>query len=313
MTPQEIALANSRAYHLFSQVMLEGMTDDILLIINTLPELDDIDSQSTDDWKADHYALFGMNVFPYETVFLTEDGLLGGALSESVARAYYDPGFRSEDGQTADHIGNELAFMSFLCGAEADAREDEVVQAIYHMTHLQRQFLDQHLLRWLPSLVLAIHQQMDERFSAIADLALDLVLTHRQSLDDDPMHPTQPLSLLSAPNILDNEKTGLKDIAEFLLTPVYTGFYLSRDDITRIGRQFQLPRGFGKRHQMLTNLLSTAVDYSAMDDLMESLQADINIARNFYSQRLPDTRFSDAWITRLDETTQFLQMIRDAL
>ena len=76
MTLQQIALANSRAYHLCSQVMLVGMTNDILPIINTLPELNDIESQTTDDWKADHYALFGMNVFPYETVFLTEDGLL---------------------------------------------------------------------------------------------------------------------------------------------------------------------------------------------------------------------------------------------
>jgi putative dimethyl sulfoxide reductase chaperone len=313
MTPQETALINSRAYHLFSQVMLHGMTDEILPIINSLPEMRDIESQSTDEWKANHYALFGMNVFPYETVFLTEDGLLGGARSESVARAYYEAGFRSEDGETADHIGNELAFMAFLCGAESDAREDEVVQAIFHSTHLQRQFLDKHLLCWLPSLVLAIHQQRDERFSIIADLVLDLVVTHRQSLDDDPMHPTQSLSLPPAPNILESDKTELKDIAEFLLTPVYTGFYLSRDDITRIGRQFQLPRGFGKRHQMLTNLLNTAVDYSAVDDLMEALQEDINICQAFYEQRVPDKRFSHAWVTRLNETTQFLQMIRDAL
>ncbi len=313
MRPQESARFNSRAYHLFSQVMLNGMTKDILPIINTLPELSEIEPQAVDDWKADHYALFNMNVFPYETVFLTEDGLLGGELSESVARAYYEGDFRTEDGETADHIGNELAFMAFLCSVEADAREDDVIQAIYYMTHLQRQFLDKHLLCWLPSLVLAIHQQGDERFSVIADLTLDLTLTHRQSLGDDSMHPTQPLTLPPAPNILDNENTGLSDIAEFLLTPVYSGFYLSRDDITRIGKQFQLPRGFGKRHQMLTKLLNTAIEHATIDDLMESLQVDINIARDFYSQRVSDKRFSEAWITRLDETTQFLQMIRDAL
>lgn len=313
MIPQETALAYSRAYDLFSQMMLFGMTDDLLPIINHLPELQRVESKSTDDWKADHYALFGMNVFPFETVFLAEDGLLGGIVTESVARAYYEAGYRPDESETADHIGNELGLMAFLCGAESDAREDEVTQAVYHMTHLQRQFLDTHLLCWLPSLVLAIHRQGNETFSIIADLVLDLSFKHRQSLDDDPMHPTPPLVLPPAPNILDNDKTGLKDIAEFLLTPVYTGLYFSRDDIARIGSQFRLPRGFGKRHQMLTNLLNTAVDYTAVDELMSALQDEVNTSRNFYSQRVPDKRFSEAWIKRLDETTQFLETIRSAL
>ena len=313
MSSQETALANSHAYHLFSQVMLFGMTDDLQRMINRLPEFQAIESQATDEWKADHYAVFGMNVFPFETVFLTEDGLLGGAVSESVARSYYEAGFQPDDSEAVDHIGNELGLMAFLCNEEADARDNEVVQAIQHLTQLQRQFLDNHLLCWLPSLVLAIHQQDDEKFSAIADLILDLVFKHRQSLDDDPIHPTQSLVLPPVPNILDSDQTGLKEIAEFLLTPVYTGFYLSRDDIERIGSQFQLPRGFGKRNQMLTTLLNTALDHSAMDDLMEALQGDINICRHFYIERVPDKRFSVAWISRLDETTRFLQMIRDAL
>jgi putative dimethyl sulfoxide reductase chaperone len=313
MTPQQTALAHSRAYHLFSQMMLFGMTDDLLPIVNNLPDFTDTEAKSADDWKADHYALFGMSVFPFETVFLAEDGLLGGTVTESVTHAYYEAGYQSDDSETADHIGNELGLMAFLCGAESDAREDEVVQAIYHTIQLQRQFLDNHLLCWLPSLVLAIHQQGDEAFSVIADLVLDLVLKHRQSLYDDPMHPTQPLILPATPNILDDGKTGLKDIADFLLTPVYTGHYLSRNDITRIGGQFRLPSGFGKRHQMLTNLLSTAVDYATMDNLIGALQDEVNVSRNFYIQRVTDKRVSDAWVSRLDETTQFLQVIQDAL
>jgi len=313
MTPQEIALANSRAYHLVSQVMLFGMSDDLQQVITRIPEFQVIEPQTTGEWKADHYAVFGMNVFPFETVFLTEDGLLGGAVSDSVAHAYYEAGFRPDDSETVDHIGNELGLMAFLCDAEATAYEDDVVQAIYHATHLQRQFLDNHLLCWLPSLVIAIHQHGDERFSVIADLILDLAFKHRQALEDDTMNPTQSLVLPTVPHILESDETGLKEIAEFLLTPVYTGFYLSRDDIVRIGSHFQLPRGFGKRQQMLTNLLNTAVEYSAMDALMELLQDEINLRQKFYIQRVPDKRFSNAWISRLNETTQFLQMIRDAL
>lgn len=313
MNPHEKALAYYRTYQLLSQVMLGDFTDDTLAIIHQLPEFDALESRPSDDWKADHYALFGMNVYAFETVLLSDDGLLGGAVTEAVARSYYEAGYQPDVSETADHIGNQLGLMAFLSGAEADAHEDDVVQAIHHMTHLQRKFLDEHLLCWLPSLVIAIHRQGDEAFSIIADIMLDLAIQHRKSLDEDPMHPAQLLILPPAPLILDNDKTGLKDIAEFLLTPVYSGIYLSRDDITRLGTQFRLPRGFGKRQQMLTNLLRTAVDYDAMDDLMGAFQDEVTVWSDFLHRRVPDKRFSSAWITRLDETTQFLQTIREVM
>lgn len=313
MNPSQTAQAHHRAYYLFSQVMLHGMTDDMLPIVYQLPELADVSQKASDDWKADHYALFGMNVYPFETVFLTVDGLLGGEVTESVARSYYEAGYNPDASETSDHLGNQLGLMAFLAGAEADARQDEVVQAIHHMVHLQRKFLDVHLLCWLPAVVMSIHQHSNETFSILADLVLDLAFRHRQTLGDDPINPTHPFILPTVPNILDDDKTGLKDIAEFLLTPAYTGIYLSRDDIARIGGQFRLPRGFGKRHQMLTNLLNTAVDYDAMDDLMQAFQDEVHQWRDFYQQRVPDSRFSMPWISRLDETLTFLQIIREAL
>lgn len=313
MTSSESVLAYSRAYYLFSQIMLVGMTDELLSIVNHLPKMENIKPKPTDDWKADHYALFGMNVFPFETVFLSEDGLLGGQITDAVANSFYEAGFSPDESETVDHIGNQLGLMAFLSGAEAESREDGVVQAIYHAVHLQRQFLDRHLLRWLPALVFSIHRQGNETFSVIADLMLDLAFSHRKSLDDDLMNPTQPLTLPPPPNILEDASTTLSDIAEFLLTPVYSGIYLSRDDIARLGMRFRLPRGFGKRHQMLTNLIQTAIDYDTVDDLMHALQDEVHIWREFYMQRVLDKRFSGAWMTRLDETTQFLQTIRDAL
>lgn len=293
--------------------MLVGMTDELLPIVNQLPQMDKIEAKPTDDWKADHYALFGMTVFPFETVFLSEDGFLGGSITESVARQFYDANFQPDERETVDHIGNQLGLMAFLTREEAEAREDEVIQAIQHLTHLQRQFLDSHLLRWLPALVIAIHRQGNESFSMIADLMLDLAFSHRHALEDDPLHPTQPQSLPPAPKILDDDQTGFSDIAEFLLTPVYAGLYLGRDDIARLGTQCGLPRGFGKSQHMLTNLLQTAIDHDLIDDLMQALQNEVHIWRDFYEQRVPDQRFSDAWITRLDETMQFLQTIRNAL
>ncbi|MDT8307445.1 MAG: hypothetical protein RRC07_16050, partial [Anaerolineae bacterium] len=68
------------------------------------------------------------------------------------------------------------------------------------------------------------------------------------------------------------EKTGLKEIAGYLLAPVHSGLYLSRDDISALARAVELPRGFGGRQQMLMNLLRAAAQYETMAALAGELQ-----------------------------------------
>ena len=79
------------------------------------------------------------------------------------------------------------------------------------------------------------------------------------------------ISLPEPPNVLADEKAGLREIGSFLMTPVYTGLLLTRDDLSRLGRQFRLPRGFGSREQMMTNLLRSAAQYDQIPHLMSAL------------------------------------------
>ena len=74
-----------------------------------------------------------------------------------------------------------------------------------------------------------------------------------------------------APDLLADESTGLRDIVAFLLTPPYSGLFLSRDDIGRLGRARNLPRGFGDRSQILLNLLRAAGSYDGVGGLLNDL------------------------------------------
>jgi TorA maturation chaperone TorD len=267
----ELALARSRSYALFGQLFLSGLSPEVLSFVQVIPELAGVlpETFDEDEAAADYQHLFGFNVFAHESIFLDPAGLLGGPVGEAVlhsfTRAGYDPGTSSDN---ADHIGHELNCLAFLCGAEAEAWEDDRPNVASRIVLLQKEFLDQHLLGWLPPLALSIRQQNQPFYSALADLALDLATSHRSDTDSGP---ADVFLLPEPPDLLADEQAGLRDIVAYLLTPAYSGVFLARDDIGRLAHRQTLPRGFGGRRQMLQNLLRSAANYDMLEMVLQDL------------------------------------------
>ena len=301
MNQQQSALAYARAYELFSQVYQHGLNDDIAPLLIT-------DTEDTNhQYGAEHYQLFVHNVFPYESIFLGDDGLLGGTITEGVAGFYQRIGFVPASDESADHISTELSAMAYLCFAELDAIEDEIPHQVERLRQLQRRFLDEHLMRWLPAFVFAVEQQDPNIYADVVRQSFELVCRHRAQLGDDLMATSNSFVLTVPPDLLADEKTSLRDIARYLLTPAYTGFFLSVADIRRIGARFRVPHGFGKRQQILTNLLRTASDYDLFPDIM----ADFNALATQWQKQFEaipalHTDIRLVWIERLEATSTVL-------
>lgn len=274
---RQLALARGRAYGLLSQIYLTGITAQNLTQVQAVPELS-VELAvpfDADEAAADHHHLFGFNVHPYQSFFLDPAGLLGGPVTESVTRTYDNLGFHPEtSSESADHIGFELDLLSFLCAAEAEALDNYRPEVAGQLRDQQSKFMRAHLLRWIGPLTLAVDQQEHRFYSALASVTFDLVQEHatRMSAQVDDLS-TSNNSLPPVPKILEDEGTGLKDIARFLLTPAYSGIYLGRDDIGRLARQQTIPRGFGDRGQLLINLLRAAANYDALSQVIDSLEA----------------------------------------
>lgn len=304
MNEHERTLAFSRAYALFSDIFQQGVSTDTASLFEIA------DDKSESEYRAEHYQLFGRNVFPFEAIFLGTDGLLGGEITESVTAFYQSVGFSAPIDESADHISVQLSLMAFLSGAESDALADNVTHQIQRMRQLQRYFLDEHLLRWLPACVSAIQQQGESDYLDIASQLLALVIEHRVHLGDDLMMTESAFQLPDVPDLINDEKTSLRDIASYLLTHSYTGFFLSTDDIKRLGAQFRLPHGFGKRQQILTNLLRTASDYGAFGEVIASFKQMAERWLAFYEglEHLPSP-IKNEWIGRLKMSIELLDRI----
>lgn len=290
----ELALARSRGYGFLSHLWLHGVTPDVAEIVALVPDLGAALGAvpvDLDQLAAAHQQILGFDVFPFQSIFLDPSGLLGGAETDRVLGAYAQAGFAFATADTpGDHVGHQLAFLAFLCGAEADAWEDGVAATAQRVQGVQAAFLRQHLLRWIVPLVLAVKQQAHPLFTALADLTLAQAADHTQDLAAavaaavavDLLAPAALFALPKLPDLLADEKTSLKDIGELLLRPVFSGLYLSRDDLARLGRSLDLPRGFGDRGQMLTNLMRAAVTYELWETLIREVRGRAEAWREAY-------------------------------
>ena len=319
------ARACSHTYYLLSHLYLRGLTAGLLPFIQAIPELTvalppdfSDDASALDELAADHYDILQTNVFVHESYFLDSEGLIGGSVAEQLLGFYHQTGFEPPltDTSGPDHFSLQLACLGWLCSAEADAHDDDQSGPANRMRNLQRRFLDEHLLRWLLPLTQAIRQQGHPFYTSLADITFEMVLAHRTNLSDDLMVTQQTsFALPSAPDLLDDQKTGLKEVAAYLLTPAYSGIFLSRKDIEMLARRQKIPRGFGNRLQMFTNLLRATASHDLFDSLLDDLASQLQSWQILYTRHLtaiePLATISAIWLERLNTTHSIINRLRD--
>lgn len=294
----EAARARGLLYGLLQQLYLRGLYAETVSSVQAIPDLAATlpaaakvaqpDQRVLDQLAASHQELFYFHIFPYESIFLGTTGLLGSDSSDTVLSEYQRVGYEpSTQASAIDHLSEQLGVLAHLSLAEADAWEDQQMATAKRMINAQHVFLQNHLLRWFAPCLIAIERQNDPFFANVAAVTRELLSDHYHTLTltgngTEAADAQAVWSLPEKPALLDDPKTSLKDIANFLTIPAYSGLFISRHLINRLGRVHQLPRGFGSREQMLTNLLRTAAQYELLPALLGALQEELTIWQQHY-------------------------------
>jgi len=113
---------------------------------------------------------------PYESLW--REGRLMGETTEAVARAYLAAGYRpSQEWSPFDHLVEELLFLASLANGEhafAESGRDDEARWARERRH---EFLDRHLLTWVPSYAETIAAEAREPFHRSLARVTALVLT----------------------------------------------------------------------------------------------------------------------------------------
>lgn len=94
----------------------------------------------------------GRHISPYESVHREEEGLLWGSSTVRVKTFIESSGlkYRSDFKGIPDHISVELEFMQKLTRYEAEAWEQQDHNKAIRSLELEKRFIKEHLLQWIP-------------------------------------------------------------------------------------------------------------------------------------------------------------------
>jgi hypothetical protein len=194
--------------------------------------------------------VFMLNLYPYASVHLGPEGMMGGEGRDRVA------GFWRALGLTPppepDHLGALLGLWANLEGRVEEALDpaervlvEQAVQAL----------LWEHLLPWLPYYLARVADEAGAGFTPWAELLVEVV---KEAVEVLAVPEGLPVHLAQAPALDDPRTPESGDGAGFLdalLAPVRSGMILTRADLVRAGRELGLGVRIGERSYTLKALL----------------------------------------------------------
>jgi len=115
---------------------------------------------------------------PYESVYRSEEHLVMGEITVDVRKIYENADIRMRSilREPEDHVATELEYLVELQSRCLEALENDIGSEIAKNVYLQRDFLDAHLLCWIPEFCREIRKGARlSYFGAISDV-LDLFI-----------------------------------------------------------------------------------------------------------------------------------------
>lgn len=189
---------------------------------------------------------FVFQLYPYASVYLGSEGMLGGEARDRVA------GFFRALGVTPpaepDHITVLLSAYAEIIDRETGAQgPDAVAWRLSRAT-----LLWEHLLSWMPPYLARVVDVAAEPYRNWAELLMEMLRDQAEAIG----LPAQlPLHLRDAPLLEDPRTSKTSAFVAGLLAPARTGMILMRDDLVRACRDLGLGRRIGERKFVLSAML----------------------------------------------------------
>ncbi len=223
--------------------------------------------------------VFVMNLYPYASVHLGEEGMLGGEARDRVAGFWQALGIRPP--KDPDHLGSLMGLLAELVERE-EAEEEPAARVL--LGRARAALVREHLEPWVPAFLGRVTELAGPYYRAWAELLLEALreeAIHAASLPLDTERALQmelPLHLRAVPPLPDPRSgdgnpegseaadgggtaegagpaTSGEAFLKALLAPVRSGIVVTRADLARAARELGLGTRMGERLYILKALL----------------------------------------------------------
>jgi TorA maturation chaperone TorD len=202
---------------------------------------------------SEYTEIFVFQLYPYASVYLGAEGMLGGEARDRVA------GFLAALGQTPppepDHLSTLLATYARLSAPSDDDNVDEDGGAESRRESLRaarKAFLWEHLLSWLPVYLERVAEIAPPFYRRWAELLLSALVEEARACGPADV---LPLHLRESPPVADPRAATADEFLSSLLAPARGGLIVTRADLARAGRASDTAMRAGERKFVLKSLL----------------------------------------------------------
>lgn len=245
-----------------------------------------------------HSDLFLFQLYPYASVFLGDEGRIGGEAQDRVAGFWR--AMQSDPPQEPDHLATLLAAYSQLIDADETAEGAKDSMAWRRVRHA---CLWEHLLSWVLPFLTKLRQIAPPFYRAWAD-TLEVALAKESALLGPPKRT--PLALREAKTLPDPRTKDAVSFLAGLLCPVRSGLVLTRADLARAARDLGLGLRVGERAYILKAMMSQGPGETL--DWLASEARDWERLHEQSSAIAPEV--ADFWVRRARNTCELLGELR---
>lgn len=245
--------------------------------------------------------VFVFQLYPYASVYVGAEGMLGGEARDRVA------GFMAALGHEVpaepDHLALLLGAYAGLAeaeGGDVDARRRE------SRRRARRALLWEHLLSWLPiylDKVERVAPRFYRRWAETLGAALDAEAAELGAPSELPLH------LREAPALADPRVAAPEEFLKTLLAPARSGLVIVRDDLARAARELGTGIRAGERLFALRSLMG--------QDAAGTLNWLAREAEEWHAlhqrRRGAHGPIAEWWAARAASTAKLLRELRDEL
>lgn len=194
--------ARFNMYGLLSRLLIEEVDSDLLRKIKENKDLLDL-FPKTKEWKTffekepeklieedlnvDFTTVFLLNVYPYESVFMNDQGYIDPSVTNPTLIFYREHGYMIDLNETRvlspDHIAVEMEFMMTLIKEELEALKNKNENQVKKLRDIQKKFLEEHLANWGTIYLLSAKDMAETPFyQDVCDLSLEFILSDYEYL-----------------------------------------------------------------------------------------------------------------------------------
>jgi len=255
--------------------------------------------------SADEYTeIFLFNLYPYASVYLGKEGMLGGEARDRIA------GFWRVLNLTPptepDHLSTILGLYANLCELSENINPQSAIRnpQSKRFHHARKVFFWEHIASWLPAYLHKMKSIASPFYLCWSEI-LEKVLVEEANALGKPRIISQHLS--ENLSLHDPREKGFEDFLNSLIAPARSGMILTRDDFARaanelnlgirIGeRKFMIKSLFGQNHKLVLSWLSNEAD---------------TWLKWYQSQEKIFGETAKAWIGKASATKQLLKEMED--